>query len=940
MTTTAAGAYELMHCYVDEVDVCDKTAGRSYMPEYAYRRIDTGAWKTHSSLRKNLAEQTGEIEVLRKILPVNESAAPVYYTNETVVVYRVCPQNVSTLGDEYVTVIGRNFQDTYSLLCLWRPETLEDPGRTPITYASGQVWNANANNDDLQGFHTTVGVWESKTRIRCRSPKMVWNTNQTWPRYNVHVTNNGLNFSHSSGAVLPVNNSLEYNTTDPLAKHLTIEEAQDALDRSANMARCLIPVVTDAVDDAYPIDEEGYRQDEEGWFLVQAMGLVELTFDFTHLPEIMEYDEHYRIAIYVAPSVCVEQRCHPGGGRVRVLSQDKELDPPSILDQVTSDEDVAFYGEGKTKVPKYFDEEGNPTEYKEYDPLFDRMDNTFSNVLERSPCTRPIPLSQWFKDRRVDKHGVMNITVWALDDVIVKPEVQILNGMFLAASHFLRNITTVKVQYPDRANRTQGLEAASMATRKLHKSVSFEEREVPMQYIWITQYAREFGEDVTPPLNFPSLFRAYETGRVVSMFRRTPDAGDHIAPVLLDSRDDINKRLVDDEEFVAPYTGVVPSVTWWSAPSNSPFVSLMLAKKYRETFHGLRMNPEGTQPSWQFVQMALPYIPFVSNCDYYDSYIPIWHLFENEDLCGLPDIPDPNSHQDMFYSRQWERRAFAPFPHQDDIVYLGELAPFFQGIMYATADICIASFNCRYEELLVQADVTPRWFESDGLTLFKISQESIEVTEFLESTEIQRGEPTPDDFPAAVDKAGELSRLLRMGNQHMLDDLTSTHGPDNLLDVASDSEAKEELSFECTRLCFPRTITFEVRYWQKTPHRKKLIGAAFVFEDYDLDTANNEYEFGVDFMPNSWIELMIAFAFGTETFSVLFIFLSAVSMFVAFMFYILVRITTRLATPPRFRFTSMMMIIVPPAIIGVLLAMVPVFFTTYIFFLFLYGENF
>ena len=62
---------------------------------------------------------------------------------------------------------------------------------------------------------------------------------------------------------------------------------------------------------------------------------------------------------------------------------------------------------------------------------------------------------------------------------------------------------------------------------------------------------------------------------------------------------------------------------------------------------------------------------------------------------------------------------------------MNKLSILIQGINDATADICVSSFKCRYEESLLQADVNPRWFEADGHELFKISQHPIEATEYL-----------------------------------------------------------------------------------------------------------------------------------------------------------------------------------------------------------------
>ena len=954
MTITAAGAYEITQCYVDEVDICDKVAGRSYMPEFAYQRLDTEEWTTKSSIRFPIVEQTGEVEVLRKILPVKISEAPPMYLNDSIQVYRICPFNISSLGNDYITVIGRNFRDSYTLTCLFRP-------------INDMNWNTiNPHSDQLHGHSQTPAVWESKTRVRCRAPATLPDENGTFVGYGVHVSNNGLNYSLTSGFTMPINSTEEYNTTDPYASHLTTNERDEATKRAAAMSTCLIAVVTPlVVDDAYPSDEEGYRQNEDGWFLAPVLSMVSLTFDFTHLPSVMKYNEHWRIAIFVAPSVCEEQKCYEGGGRMRVPSEKIILDPPSPLDMCTATEprcqkylvedgdpnsvtDNPCLGKRLDTCDPKWQQANNKEEGIDFDPLFDLMDNVITNSLDVSPCTRPIPLSQWFESTEIDKHQVINISLLALDDVIIKPEVQILNGMFMSATHYLRNITSVKIQSPDRANRTEGVEASLTATRKLHKSISYEEKEANMEYIWLVQYRRDMGESVSAPYNLPPLYTDFAHGRVLTMFGRTPDAGD-MAPVVKDNRFEIEQVLRDGQMYVRPYDGVLPTVTWWGAPTNSPFESLMMTRKYREVWHGLGMNPEGTQPMWDFQQMALPYLPYFSNCDYYDNYIPVWHIFENEEMCELPEIPDPNDHSgENGMPRDWERRAFPPFPHQDDILYLNKLAPILQGIMDATADICTMSFKCRFEENLLQADVNPRWMEADGHELFKISQHPIEASEYLNQAKINRVDRTELPFPAEMDRGNSApdnveqyeSRILKMGGVHLFDDLINTYGADILLSVPGDSDdGKGDLDYDCTRGCFPREVTFEVRYWQQTPFRKKLINAAVVLNAYDKDATNDEYEFGVDLQPSSWLDLMIAFAFDTTTFLVLFIILSGVSMFIAILFYAVVRGTTRLEVPPRFRFTSMISIIVPPAMIGVGISMAPIGLLMYVVKTVLYGQD-
>ena len=101
------------YCIDNEVYVLNEI---SYLPEFAYERLDTNRWTTKSSIRFPVVEQTGEVEVLRKILPVISSMAPPLYLNDTTVVYRACPINITSRGNDFITVIGRNFRDSYTLI--------------------------------------------------------------------------------------------------------------------------------------------------------------------------------------------------------------------------------------------------------------------------------------------------------------------------------------------------------------------------------------------------------------------------------------------------------------------------------------------------------------------------------------------------------------------------------------------------------------------------------------------------------------------------------------------------------------------------------------------------------------------------------------------------------------------------------------------------------
>ena len=83
----------------------------------------------------------------------------------------------------------------------------------------------------------------------------------------------------------------------------------------------------------------------------------------------MMYGEHFKIAVYARPSRCKDSRCNTR----------------------------------RLRIPD----------------------------VENVPCEKPLKLPYWFQHSSVEKHQILNITLFALDDVIFRIEVQILHGVRL-----------------------------------------------------------------------------------------------------------------------------------------------------------------------------------------------------------------------------------------------------------------------------------------------------------------------------------------------------------------------------------------------------------------------------------------------------------------------------------------------------------------------------
>jgi hypothetical protein len=786
-TTTAAGADSVFDCEIKSVHVCDKKSSVSYYPEFEYTTFK-GVDRSFDSASELIG--TGEIPVLRKIIPVNVTASSPMWVNDTVEVFRSCPENGTRYGGDELTIIGRNFRDTPLLLCRFRAR--------------------------LTDFTVTMpAIWESTTRVRCKTPPYGFDeaVEQSVGKglSQIDVSNNGLTYSASRSNYTYL---ADWLWSKDAAVRRRSKDSCMAVRYNYSLSETKIRYVkTTPV--AY---EEGIRAREQGWFMVKGLNLAKVMFDFRHLPAEMRYDEHYKIAAYVHNSSCTEIVCDENRQRLK-------------------------------------------------------------NGGHMDPCTQPLKLPYWLLDPAVDKHNKINITFMALEDTLIKFEVHLMYGIFLPTVPFFLNSTTVRISGPSRANITHG---QIPDTRPLSRVVSYEEKLVPQQYMFTALYSKESYEDISAPLNLPPHYKELERGRILASFNTTDDDMPWTTEPLLGNN------------------GVQKGPEWWAPPASEDSVSQGIIEEYREVFH------EFNDDSFSFDKVVLPYLPFFSSCQGYDSYIPIYDLLEDSTQCSLPDIVNMNhAAGDSDKDKHWWRRKYPAFPHQDDIKVVRP-----QDILETPiADWCERSIKCKYEEDLSGQDVTARWFEAtSGAELFSILHEP----------------QTLDDFF----RGGVLMSEIE-------EELTA----DVFVPVTVDRDAADDYMGGCTRMCFPRSVSLELSYYQYNTHKKRLLTADLIFEDFDEDTSASDYELSVAFMALDWIDLIIAFAFEREVFLILFVVIGLMTVSVAILFWIVNRLTTSLQTPPRFRFFSFLGLIAPPPMVGVTLACVPVSIVMGAFYLLLNGDR-
>ena len=96
-------------------------------------------------------------------------------------------------------------------------------------------------------------------------------------------------------------------------------------------------------------------------------------------------------------------------------------------------------------------------------------------------------------------------------------------------------------------------------------------------------------------------------------------------------------------------------------------------------------------------------------------------------------------------------------------------------------------------------------------------------------------------------------------------------GEDAFIGVGVNGESRAELTMECAKACFPRSVSLSITYWQFSNYEKSLLSAELDLDEWDKDFERRDYEFSFSMVPLSYIGLIIAFAFSIDIFIVLFI---------------------------------------------------------------------
>lgn len=482
----------------------------AYISNFKFQVLDDTKYNYTFVSSMGDAKPTGEVRSVTRIMPINETASSPYWQNETLEAYRACPSYGSGDGNVEVIIIGKNFYDTKLNYCKIRACISANNGMHPRR-CKNQIKNQIGQDllpigDYSKTFSITRARFISPTRMACKVPeflfdesvdtlasyesqkyKCIWTNilgesvpDNTWsglyggeivtpgnggganwtyarpcfkqlgcpnlPSYGyeyfvsltfpcrkddidanmcadkpepgymfnpcmsgealIEVTNDGNRYS---GGIKWFNNPTSYNDELNGVKILsTVQYDDPTIPQKFNFKNYTTTASVAIYTYVYPrfwyknvdiinmekakciqplFSEEGPRDREQGWFLARAQTAAHIHVDFTHIPADMVYDQHYRIAVYAFPSRCTYELCI---NSIRV------------------------------------------------------------NPQESVPCKDPMKFSQWFQNPSIAKNIKNNITLYALDDLIFKVEVQILFGLYAPYQYLFQNTTIVRIIEPIR----------------------------------------------------------------------------------------------------------------------------------------------------------------------------------------------------------------------------------------------------------------------------------------------------------------------------------------------------------------------------------------------------------------------------------------------------------------------------------------------------------
>lgn len=326
------------------------------------------------------------------------------------------------------------------------------------------------------------------------------------------------------------------------------------------------------------------------------------------------------------------------------------------------------------------------------------------------------------------------------------------------------------------------------------------------------------------------------------------------------------------------------------------------------TLYAVRDKYESARVPWEFDDdfIALPYFPFFSNCDGYDSHMSVTRLLETHPDCTF----QPYENTLFIDEFEWISAAEAD---QCGIEIDDGDEPYVQGI----------ELQCTYEESILTSTDNPRWFEQEpGTLLFKMSTDPLPLKYFEAQEDGRWGRSKKVDLDRKTDAFLEVT-------------------------VSDESESMGGV--------LPRHVVLTIDFYQRKRGYKSLVSVGVTYLDtcvyvqeqvnkalYDslIDATNGgpecvrtwndarlktvDYRLEVVFVALDWFDLLNFFQFTWITYMMFFTLVGAVTVAQAALIWAINRLLTKLRHPPKFHSEMLLRAVSGPPIVGSVLATVPV----------------
>lgn len=661
LSTSDIGSVGIQDCSIESVNVCDKVDIEPFTPfqdvtyysTFSYILIDgSGTNVTFNSSLQSTATYTGEVQSVRKIMPLNFTSSSPLWVNDTIEAFRTCPTYGSSIGNNYVTIIGRNFINSSSNYCKIRSCISANLGIS-LRRCRNQITDLNGNILPRAGIisnrtYITKALYISPTRMRCEVPEFVFDAVHFKPSFSVngytcdylingkYSYNSTGNYSYihpctssSSCVNLPVT-GYEYFTGVVIAC-TTTETARGICSNRPDSGYMFNPCISNEVLVEVSNDGDHYSGGDNlnGTLTLSTArygdgNKIYRSFkNYTTIATFAEYTYIYsdyyftnKAIVDMDTNFCMLSRYSEEAAREREMGwfrlQAHEVAHIQVdLSHLDSSPNLIYgqhYRLALFVIPSRCDINLCSSTRIQLQPA------------EYLPCRYPREFSNWFLNAEY-KNLKNNITVYGLEDVLFKIEIHILYGLYAPFDHLFENTTTIRIQSPAKAKSFIGRGEGDIQTRQLTPYVSYTRQTVPQLYIFSAVYKYTYISTIAQSLNMPPLYSDYERGRVLLMNNvsaENPNATTYL--------DDFN---------------IINLGTFWNQPATTVDESKELLDAYFETFHQTTYDPS-TGYTFDLTELLLPYLPYFSNCNTFDSYIPIWLLLEGQE-CILPDN----------YARSW-----------------------------------------------------------------------------------------------------------------------------------------------------------------------------------------------------------------------------------------------------------------------------------------------